>query len=262
MKKITTLAVAFVMAMSMNAQEVNLKPEFKANTTYTQTETQTNKISITMEGSDEPMEQEAPSSLTRTIEVGKLANNELPFTITMKMDADQQGAEMLNGAKILGKVKGGKLAFESVDAPNMPDQVKDMIKSMMEQAFLGTFFPAKKMKVGESFAVEIPMEIPVGPGVSMNMKDVATYKLKKVEGRKAIFDINHVITLQANVEGQDMKGSGTGSGEMVYDLDQNYPVTNNATVTMDMGFEAQGMQIAMKVVNITKSTTVIAPSKK
>ncbi|MCW4469055.1 DUF6263 family protein [Flavobacterium sp. MFBS3-15] len=261
MKKITTLAVAFVMAMGMNAQEVSLKPEFKANTTYTQTEVQNNKIAITYEGADEPMEQEAPANVTRTIEVGKLTNNELPFTITMAVDPNQQGAEMLNGAKILGKVKGGKLAFESVDAPNMPDQVKDMIKSMMEQAFLTTFFPAKKMKVGESFAIDIPMEIPVGPGISMDMKDVATFRLKKVEGRKAIFDVNHVITLQANVEGQDMKGSGTGSGEMVYDLDQNYPVANTATVTMDMGFEAQGMQINMKVTNDTKTTTVITTKK-
>jgi len=261
MKKITTLAVAFVMAMSMNAQEVNLKPEFKANSTYTQTEVQANKIAMTFEGAEEPMEQEVPTSVVRTIEVGKLANNELPFTITMTMDANQQGAEMLNGAKISGKVKGGKLAFESVDAPNMPDQVKDMIKSMMEQAFKATFFPAKKMKVGESFAIDIPMEIPVGPGVTMNMKDVATFKLKKVEGRKAIFDIDHVVTLQGNIEGQDMKGSGTGSGEMVYDLDQNFPVTNNANMTMDMGFEAQGMKIDMKVTNSTKTTTVITTKK-
>jgi hypothetical protein len=179
----------------------------------------------------------------------------------MDMDASQQGAEMLNGAKILGKVKGGKLSLESVDAPNMPDQVKDMIKNMMEQAFLTTFFPAKKMKVGESFVVEIPMEIPVGPGISMNMKDVANFKLKKVEGRKAIFDINHVVTLQGNVEGQDMKGSGTGSGEMVYDLDQNFPVTNNANMVMEMSFEAQGMQLNMKVTNDTKTTTIITAKK-
>jgi len=261
MKKITTLAAALLMAMSMNAQEVSLKPEFKANTVYTQTESQTNKIFMTLEGTDEPMEQEVPSSVTRTIEVGKLVNNELPFTITMAMDANQQGAEMLNGAKISGKVKAGKLAFESVNAPNMTDEMKEMIKNMMEQALLTTFFPAKKMKVGESFVVDVPMEIPVGPGVSMNMKDVATFKLKKVEGRKAMFDINHVVTLQGNVEGQDMKGSGTGSGEMIYDLDQNFPVNSTTNMVMDMGFETQGMKIDMKVTNTTKTNTVITTKK-
>ncbi|WP_294820510.1 hypothetical protein [uncultured Flavobacterium sp.] len=261
MKKITTLAVAFVMALGMKAQEVNFKPEYKANTTYTQTMVTSNKVGIVYEGTDEPMEQESTTTMTHTTQVGKAVNNELPFVTTMSMDASQPGAEMINGAKMIGKVKAGKPVFESIDAPNMPDQVKDMMKGMMEQGLSNVFLPAKKLKAGDSFVHETPMEIPLG-AVSMKMKDVATYKLKKVEGRKAIFDVSHVITLQAKVEGQDMNGSGTGSGEMVYDMDHNYPVQNDAKVNMDMSFEAQGMKMTMKTTNDTKASTVITPGKK
>ncbi len=260
MKKITTMAVALFMAVAVQAQEVNFKPEYKANMTYTQTANQSNVIEMLYEGAEEPMKQESVNTITTTTLVGKAVNNELPFVMAMSMDATQEGAEMLNGAKITGKVKAGKPVFESIEAPNMPDEVKGMIKNMMEQGLSQIFLPAKKLKVGESFVHETPMEIPLGP-VTMKMKDIATYKLKKVEGRKAIFDVAHKVTLEASIEGQDMKGSGTGTGEMVYDMDQNYPVRNDAKMAMEMAFDAQGMNITMKTTNDTKTTTVITPTK-
>lgn len=260
MKKITTLAVAFVMAMSMNAQEVNFKPGFKPGTTYTQTAAQVNAIEMLYEGNDEPMKQESSSTVTTTTQVGKLANNEMPFVMSMQLDENDEGAAMLNGTKILGKVKDGKPVFETVDAPNMPEDIKTMVKGMLEQGMSSVLLPAKKLKVGESFVHETPMEIPLG-AVTMKMKDVATYKLLKVEGRKAFFNINHIVSMEANIEGQDMKGSGSGKGEMVYDMDQNYPVGHNAEISMEMAFVAQGMELRMKTTNSTKTTTVIAPTK-
>jgi hypothetical protein len=261
MKKITTLVSAFLFTLAIQAQEVNLKPEYKQNTTYTQTALQSNVIEIAYEGAEEPMVQESGNTVVSTTKVGKLANGEMPVVVEMSMDKDQEGAAMINGAKIHGKVKpGSKPVFERVEAPNMPDEVKGMIQGMMDQGLSSIFIPAKKVKVGESFVQETPLEIPLGP-VTMKMKDVATYKLNKVEGRKAIFAVDHVFSLEANVEGQDMKGSGTGTGEMVYDMDQNYPVRNDAKVTMSMAFEAQGMQMNIKTTNDTKTTTVIAPTK-
>ncbi|MEL1245403.1 hypothetical protein AAEO56_14105 [Flavobacterium sp. DGU11] len=261
MKKITTLVVALLFTMGLQAQEVNFKVGYKQNTTYTQTTSQKTQVGVTYEGAEEPMEQESGSTITTKTTVGKLANNEMPIVMEISMEAGQQGADQMNGAKIYGKAKPGMMpTFERIEAPGMQDQVKDMLMGMMEKGLSQIFMPERKVKVGESFVQETPMDIPLGP-VTMKMKDIATFKLKKVEGRKAFFDVTHVMTLEANIEGQDMKGSGTGSGVMIYDMDQNYPTSNDATVNMDMGFEAQGMKMNIKTTSETKAATVITASK-
>lgn len=261
MKKITTLVVALLFAMGTQAQEVNFKVGYKPNTSYTQTTTQKTEVGVLYEGAEEPMAQESGSTIVMKTIVGKLENNEMPVVMEIAMEAGEQGADQMNGAKIYGKAKPGSMpVFDRIDAPGMQDDVKTMLMQMMEKGLSQVFMPERKVKVGQSFVQETPMDIPLGP-VVMKMKDVATFKLTKVVGRKAYFDVAHVMTLEASIEGQDMKGSGKGTGQMVYDMDQNYPVTNDAVVDMDMAFEAQGMQMTIKTKSDSKTSTVINANK-
>jgi hypothetical protein len=261
MKKITTLAVAFLFTVAMQAQEVNYKVTYKPNTTYTQTADQKTEIGISYEGMEEPMNQEMANKIVTKINVGKLANNEMPVVMEMMMEEGAMGAEQMKDAKIYGKAKPGAMpVFDRVEAPNMDEQTKEMMKAMMSKGLSQIFIPEKKVKVGGSFVQETPMEIPLGP-VTMKMKDIATFKLKKVEGKKAYFDVDHVITLEASIEGQDMKGSGTGTGQMIYDMDQNYPVQNDVVLNMDMSLDMQGMAMNLKMKSDSKTATALTPNK-
>ncbi len=259
MKKITALLSVFLFTLTAQAQTVDFKIEYKPNTTYTSTTSQDNKVEVGYGG--EPMVQEMKSQLVNTIKVGALSNGEAPFTIELSMDTSEQGAAQINGTKVTGKVKPGQVpVIENVKTPGNEPMMNDMIKGMMEQAMAQTFLPARKVKVGESFTQESPMEIPMGP-VTMKMKDVVTYKLLKVEGRKAHFSQDHVITLDMDVEGQNMKGNGTGSGTVVYDMDNNFIVNNVTDMVMNMGFEAQGQAMEIKSTGKVTVDVAIAPAK-
>ena len=89
--------------ITLQAQTVNFKTSFKPNTTYTQTTTLANKAVV--EYGAEPEIEEGNSSITSTATVGALSNNEMPVTIILTMDANQQGAAQLNGVKVMGKVR-------------------------------------------------------------------------------------------------------------------------------------------------------------
>lgn len=259
MKKITLLFSAVLFSAVLQAQTVNFKIAFKPNHVYTQTTVQTNDLEFSYGG--EPMKQEQNSTTVNTITTGAMANNEMPVTMVLKMDEDAQGAAQLNGAKITGKASTDAApVFTAIDAPNLPEEAKEIILKMMTEAVSQAFLPAKQIKVGESFVQEAPMEIPLGP-VTLNMKNVVTYKLDKVEGRKAYFSLDHVITLDMDVQGENMKGSGTGTGVMVYDMDNNYPLQNDTQLQMQMGFVAEGMAMDIKSNSTSKISTVITPSK-
>lgn len=259
MKKITLLFSAVLFSAVLQAQTVNFKIAFKPNTVYTQTTVQSNKLEFTYGG--EPMMQEQNSTTVNTITTGSQSNNEIPVTMVLKMEEGAQGAAELNGAKITGKASTDAApVFTAIEAPNLPEQAKEVILNMMTEAVSQTFLPAKQVKVGETFVQEVPMNIPLGP-VTLNMKDVVTYKLDKVEVRKAYFNLNHVITLDMDVQGENMKGSGTGTGQMVYDMDKNYPLQNDAQLQLQMGFVTEGMAMDIKNNSTSKVSTVITPSK-
>lgn len=259
MKKITTLFSVLLCTVAMQAQTVNLKMAYSPNTIYTNSTEQNTKIEISY--GDEPMVQESGSKMTSTVTTGAATAGEIPFSMVIAVEPGTQGAEQMDGAKFIGKIsKDGAMSIQTVESEKMLPQMKDMMKGMMESTLSKNLLPIKTLKVGESFTEETPIEMPMS-GFTMKLKDVATYKLEKVEGRKAHFTQNHIVTLDMDVEGQNMKGTGTGTGTLVYDLDKNFTLENNTNMKMEMGFEAQGMQVNLKTDTIAKVTTVIAPAK-
>lgn len=260
MKKIAFLFSAVLFTVTLQAQTVNFKTSFKPNTTYTQTTSMTNKVEVAYGA--EPQVQEQNSAMTTVISVGALANNEMPINMVLNMDANQQGAAQLNGAKVIGKVSPDSApVFTTMEAPNLPEQAKGMVMDMITEGVTNGFLPPRQVKVGETFVQEVPMNIPIGVGQTINMKDIITYKLEKVDGRKAYFSQNHVVTLDMTMDGENVKGTGSGTGQIVYDMDNTYPVQNDSTLELNMSFEAEGMPVNLKNITTSKVTTVIEPSK-
>lgn len=258
MKKFTALAAAILFITGIQAQEVNFKVSYKPNTNYIQTSVQNTEMVITA-GGEEPISQTTGMNMVSKFNVGKLENGIMPVEMAISVEGEQGAA--MNGAKLYGKATPGAMpVFDKMDATGMPDDQKDMVMQIINKSLTQVFIPEKKVKAGGSFVQEIPMEIPLGP-VTMKLKDVATYTLKKVVGRKAHFDVVHVVSLEGDIEGQNMKGSGTGTGQMVYDMDQTYPVSQDVVMSMEMAFEMQGMAISVSAKSNSKATTVIESKK-
>lgn len=264
MKKIALLLFVAVQALSVNAQQsINFKIAYKPNTVYKQTTEQATTSTISYGEDMEPMEQEATTNMTHITKTGKLANGAMSIIIEM---APEKGSEMEmvmpNGATAYGIVKqDGVPQIDSVNAPGMPAQTKEIMLSTMRTMAGQNLVPAARtVKVGESFTVDTPIEMPIGPA-TMNMNTKTTYKLNRVEGKKAYFDLTMSIDMKTNAEGQDMKGTGSGSGTMVYDIDNNFFTNQDIKTDMNMNFEAQGMAMSMTLKQDSKIDVSISQNK-
>lgn len=259
MKKATFLFL-FVGATAL-AQSVTIKMGYKPNTTYRQTQDQKVTSEIAYGEGMEPMKQDGGNKMTLITKTGKLTGNYIPFSTELQLDADNPAsAQIPAGTKLYGKSVDGVPKYDSIHAPGMEPKIKDMMVSMMQSNLSQSVIPQKTVKVGESFVVDTPFDLPMGP-MTMNMQNKTTYKLIKVEGKKAHFDLSSVYTLTSKVEGQDMKGSGTAMGSMVYDIDAGYPTQMNTVTDMTMAFKAQGMDMNLKTKVDLKQTTEVSPTK-
>lgn len=262
MKNTLSLFVVALMSVTMYSQSVNFKIGFKPNTTYKQTNVQNVTSAVGYGEGSEPMEQKSDMTMTSTTVTGKLKGTEMPVTVTLAVEPGSEAAAVIpEGTKLYGKAQNGGIPkFDSIHSPGMDVKVKQMMLGMMESNYSQMMFPEKTLKVGDSFVVDTPLSMPMGP-ITINMNIKSTYKLKKVEGKKAFIDINQVYTMDTKVEGQDLKGSGTGTGEMVYDIDHKYPTQLNTNTTMSIAMDAGGMMIDIKNTTISKNTTTITTTK-
>lgn len=263
MKKIALFLFVAFNAISLNAQQsINFNVAYKPNMTYNLTNDLT-AVTVMSYGEDmEPMEQEMKTKTLNVIKTGKAANNSFPFTMTLEADKDSDaGAIMPNGATIKGTVKqDGKPVFESLEAPGMPAEQKEVMMATMKEMATSFIIPARTVKVGESFVVDTPMDVPAGP-MTMKMNTKTTYKLTKVEGKKAFFDLSSVIDITANFQGEEMKGSGSGSGTMVYNIDNNFFTEQNIKTNTKMDFNVQGMKMSMSSTQDVKTKVEMAANK-
>lgn len=259
MKKAALLFL--LVGASAFAQSVTIKMGYKPNTTYKQIQDQKMMTEISYGEGMEPMKQDGASKTTSITKTGQAANNIIPFTTELELDAESAAAAQIpKGTKLYGKTDvNGAPKFDSIHAPGMNPQIKDMLVKMMQSNLSQSMIPLKTVKVGESFVVDTPFDLPMGP-VTMQMQNKTTYKLMKVEGKKAYFDVSSVYTLTSK-EGQDMKGSGTAMGNMVYDIDVAYPTQLNTVTDMSMAFKAQGMDMNLKTKVDLKQTTEVTPIK-
>lgn len=262
MKKTALLFVLALSGLSVSAQTINFKIGYKPNTTYKITTLQSTKSGVSYGEGMEPMESEAKTTITSTVATGKPVNSEYSIVSDMSFDKESQAAAQLpSGVKLIGKVKAdGKVQIDSLSAPGMDAAMKNVLKESLKANLTQMLISERKVKVGESFTESTPTEMPMGP-MTVVMDTKTTYKLTKVVGKKAYFDINQVVNMTTKVEGQDLKGSGTGSGTMVYDIDSNYFTENNNSTSIKMNFEAQGMAMNLSVTTISNQTVAITPNK-
>ena len=272
MKKFFAAAAILFVTLSTQAQEVFVKVQYKENTTYKQVTKTVTDLKMTYGGSQEildalkaqgvenPMVQKQETDVTTTTKTAKAGKDKvIPFTMALDMGGEQ-GA-MLGKVNFYGNIKPGQgPAIDSIYAPQMEANVKDMMKKMLDGMLKQAVFPETKVKVGGTFKQEVPMELPMGP-ITFNLKSTTTYKLTKVEGNNAYFDTDIIITMDGTIEGQDVKASGAGKGKSVYDIKNNFMVKTDAAADMNMAMEMQGVKMDIATKTDTKQTVEITAVK-
>lgn len=271
MKKITTLLFIVGLAVNLSAQQtIDFKIEFKENTTYAQTsktntETETSYKAdkdmldmLAAQGIENPTINKNNITSISTTKAGKLKGTEIPLFVELSMDMGEGKPNILpKGSALYGRVKPNEApVYDSIHAPGMDEAMKEVFFTTMKNTASQVYVPARKVKVGESFTIDTPLMIPAGP-MQLELKNSTIYKLIKVEGKKAYFDLKLKTTMDTETESGTMKANGEGTGSLVYDMTNNFIVNQTSTVNMTMDMDMMGMMLNIKSKTNTLVDTVI-----
>jgi hypothetical protein len=274
MKKIfLSLLVACSTLTAVAQKTVTFKVAYKPNTVYVQTMAQTGKSEITYKASEDildmlkaqgienPTITENKSTTNTVITTGKLVNNEMPLTMKVSLDNGTDQKIIPDNTMIYGTIKqNGTPVFDSIKAPDMQANIKEIFMKSLQASASQILVPEKKVKVGETFVITTPISIPVGPAL-MTINDVATYKLLKVEGVKAFFDVSHTYTIDSEVDGQKIQGMGFGTGKTTHDLTNNFIVHQDLAMSLEMAFDTNGITLNIKSNTNVSLDNIISAAK-
>ena len=267
MKKLFTLITITALSLGAYAQkEINFKVDYKPNSTYVinMDMNMDMEIKSMSEEGGEPFNQEMDMGFVYTLKTAAAKGNVVPFTAQMSVDSPLLGevAEKMSEFKFYGKFVSNQPQIDSVYSPGMgkdaaDDKMKEAMANMLNQ------FPVtdKKMKIGDSFtSKKIPMNVGGGLNLGENLDTSVTYTLKKIEGKKAYFDMLMDSPLDISKEGLEMKGNMKFTGQMVYNTETQFTESQNMDLTAGFKMDTKGMQMDMKMTGTNTITTKITPN--
>lgn len=188
---------------------------------------------------------------------GSIKNDEFPITIEIKDTGDKDVVNIIPiETKIYGKVKiGEKPTLDSINSPKMDAEQKRLILSTMQTTFSQITLPNNDIKVGETFTREMPLNIPIGKE-NLKMTNTITYKLIKIENKKAFFDIIQDFNINITDKKDNLNAKGSGDGVLVFDIQNNfylkYELNSEIKMEIDSGpFTAKVISKSRFVQNTT-----------
>ena len=205
-----------------------------------------------------PLKVLGTQSIEQKIITGK-CQSDSSFSITMnieKIDSRNttNGVEKTDTTKNIFK----KLVMEAVYHPvkgttnfslrglNIPENFKSVLTKMMESMLNKLNFPEKELKIGDSFDLELPMQIPI-PGVEkIEIKIVSTYILEKVEKNDLIFSTKSKMIISQNDPIIKLEATGEGSGSFVYSRINKFLSSDTQDFSMIMKIESNGLFTIIK----------------
>lgn len=271
MKKLLFLFVLGTFSATAQ-QAITFKTVYKPGTVYNQKSVQKANVEVSYKADEEiiamleaqgiknPTITEETTTTISEATTGKLNVGEIPVTVKVSVDNGKEVKIVPDNTIIKGSVNAkGIPEFTSVEG-DMDPTIKEIFMKGIQATMGQIITPEKKVKVGETFTVNQPLSIPIGPAM-MNIDDAAVYKLVKIEGKKAFFDVSHTYTINSDIGGQQMKGTGFGTGKIIHDVDANFPVKQDLTMTMSMGFNMQGIDMNVKSTTVMNTDCTITAAK-
>jgi hypothetical protein len=261
------LLLLFVTFCSLAQKKVRFKAAYQPGKTYLSEMNMTTLSEMNFEGDEAVINQIKASgmSLPMIVEMKQLMNVKtqtgtekhvkgLPVVITYdKVETNQKmnGQEFnapneLQNTKIEGWMNpAGQVEIDSIYG-EMKEEMRTLLGDMIKEMQKQVAFPDRDLKVGDKFTEEKPLIIPMMGGIKMNMVVSITYLLKEIKSNMARFDIDQTITLDFSIEQKQASGSGKGSGNMVYDMKQDFVTSYFTDTEMDMKMLMDQMTLLAK----------------
>lgn len=266
MKKLLLFSIFCLVSCKNHSQEILFKVAYKPNLVYTQSMESTSKNEITYLGPSELLKRleekklENPKvSLSKNYmksinSTGSFKNGQFPLTIIFEGD---EKSMIPRGTTLYGHVVNDETPkLDSINAPKLDSIYKINFLSTMQKVISQVSLPEKKVSLGQSFTREMPITVPVGK-FTIYLTNTITYTLKKIKGKKAYFDIVQDYTVNSNKTLISLKANGSGTGQIVYDIENTYYLFYELNSKINMEITSEEMNFKMISESTTKQTTNI-----
>jgi hypothetical protein len=162
--------------------------------------------------------------------------------------------------KLVGHIsQDWRITLDSANGKAVADTARQKVQQMMNMLQKQIQFPDKPLKPGDSFTQRAPMNIPVGKdSTSAKIDASVTYKLIKIADGKAYFDMIPNFSLNVLAGKASVNMSGTGTGTMVYSIKDDFPLSKEGNINLNIKVVTPKVNIDGTAVVTSKYDCVIS----
>jgi hypothetical protein len=156
--------------------------------------------------------------------------------------------DQMVGLVVKGVIDGsGKMLIESVRGGSLDAETEAIIRPFMESLAAIETAPKTPLRVGDTFSTEMPFDMPIPGREPIRVQSTSDYTLVRVEGDKAIFDIDMTFDMASPPDGVRLNANGAGSGTMQYNLKTQLRETLDMEMVMEMEFQTGEVLLSSKM---------------
>lgn len=276
MKKPTILLALVLLSVATQAQKAQLfKHQILPNHTYTLISKQGFDIDMTPIDSVSLAKTSKPGAM-KSVQLRSMmesgasvktaqatASKNIPLTMTCnsiatKANVNGQEYPVPPNNPAVGQTVNGQVDAAgniTVDTTTAADAVKAAARSAIGDIPKQIKFPDKKLKIGDTFTQEesiYDLNLPMGFDNTQEYMMKVVYTLTGIKDKLAYFDTKMELNMDYSKEAKGkhvtFKGTGTGSGKMVFNIVNEYPQSVNRDLNMAINVDAgKDMKMDIKV---------------
>lgn len=164
-------------------------------------------------------------------------------------------------ANFSGKFLGDHLpVFNSVVSDGLDEKDKTTLLQSLQNNFTQFSFPEKKIKIGEQFSIENPSTIQM-VGLKVDIGVTTTYQLISISKNIANFDVVQQYTLNPKYMDNSFKGTVSGKGHLVYDIDHTIVLNYTMNTEMEITKKLDSFDFDLKSSSGIIQTTSLSKQK-
>lgn len=139
-----------------------------------------------------------------------------------------------------------KFEHITIESDVINDELKTTLPKAMENMFKYINYPNYPLSIGDSFKQEIPLQLPIGGAVVINIKMIIYYTLVNLTEDKGYFNTNSEIVVTQESKDYSIKAEGGGEGKLVHDIKMKYAIENTSDLTMNFEINFEYLKIISK----------------
>jgi hypothetical protein len=259
-------ALLFLIAIPAGAQQtISFRVGYQPNTQYRLSQQQISRNTINYIASEEMLAQLEQGGVTNptvvtdsTITVSLTrtgAGTPENFPIEIEM-LESSNAALGNGTMFYGFSEGGMARIDSIANSGMDGQMQQLVMGAVESMMNQMQFPEQQLSPGEGFQHAVPLKLPMGP-IVLEMEIISDYLLEKVAAGLAYFKVDQQLQMKTEVEGYEINASGTGTGKVTYDVQQQFFRAYHSEMQMEMEMQLEAFTLELQMMSITDQQTEI-----